>query len=354
MRYPRQLALFVLCLCLSALVWADPPPEFTAKGVVGRGEVTPRLLVPGAGISIFGHYLGTTGGPCAGLAPGPTHPHEICGTQVFIGDRPAELLYVSENQINFIVPANITEGVHADLRVVRNGESSAPLSMEVGHAKTMVYLDQPTYTDMPVWLRVDLPYENGTLQYPFVLGRAGFGCNMVEARKDGKPLPLLPGSDWARQGVTFNGNICGSYPRPWDARSSDPHSDGRLPLHLLYRFDVPGTYEVRFTLQTVPWNSQRETEVKARSEWTTIEILPAKTGQREAWLKSLRQDAPFNVAKLMADVLPSLLGNPDQLSFEILSGYLDDPDPSVRRYATNGLYYWADKFVSDSAPALKR
>jgi hypothetical protein len=54
--YPRQLVFFVLCFCLSAVVWADPPPEFTAKGVVGRGEVTPRLLVPGAGISIFGHY----------------------------------------------------------------------------------------------------------------------------------------------------------------------------------------------------------------------------------------------------------------------------------------------------------
>jgi hypothetical protein len=56
----------------------------------------------------------------------------------------------------------------------------------------------------------------------------------------------------------------------------------------------------------------------------------------------------------MTDVLPSLLGNPDQSSFEILRGYLDHPDPSVRKYATNGLSYWPDQFVSDSLPAFKR
>ncbi len=338
---------------MSAVLRADPPPEFTAKGIVGRGEITPRLLAPGAGLSIYGHYLGPPPGRCAGADLSRPYPHELCGTQVFIGNEPAELLYVSEGQINLRVPANVTEGIHADLRVVRNGESSAPVPMKTGYAKTMVYLDQPAYTDMPVWLRVDLPYEDGTLQYPYLFGRAGFGCNMVEVRKDGKPLPLLPGSNWARRSITFVGNICASYPRLSNTRAADPR-DGRLPLHLLYRFDVPGTYEVRFTLQTTPWHSQPETQFKARSEWTTIEVLPAKAGQREAWLESLRQDAPADAEKLLNDVLPSLLGNPDQLSFVILSGYLNHPDPSVRQYATNGLYYWPDKFVSDSLPAFKR
>ncbi len=342
----RQVAFFVLCLTLP-LVRASAAPEFTAEGVVGRGAVTPRLLAPGAGLSIYGHNLGTTGGGCA--APRPPFPQEICGTQVLIGDQPAELMFVSEKQINFIVPADITEGGRADLRVVWKGESSAPVSMAVGYRTTKVYLDQPAYTDMPVWLRVDLPYESGTFGYPFILGPAGFGCNVVEVRKDGKPLPLLPGSDWARHGVTFVGNMCGSY-----GRSSDPYSDGRLPLHLLYRFDVPGTYEVRYTMQARPWGSQQEAQVRTRSEWTTIEVLPARTGQREAWLESLRQNPPIDAGKLMTDVLPSLLGNPDQSSFEILRGYLDHPDPSVRKYATNGLSYWPDQFVSDSLPAFKR
>jgi hypothetical protein len=52
-------------------------------------------------------------------------------------------------------------------------------------------------------------------------------------------------------------------------------------------------------------------------------------------------------ADLLTDTLPSLLGLPDEASFEILAGYLYHPDPSVRWYAMYGLSYWPERTASE-------
>lgn len=335
-----------LAALLGSLAWgADPAPEITAAGVV-RGVRTVGILVPGAdGMSIYGRHLGPDGG-CVGTA-NPTYPTELCGTQVLIGDRPAELLYVSEKQINFKVPQDSPENGTVDLRVVFKGQSSAPLIMQVGFEKTTVSLDQPAHTDMPVWLKVELPFQWGSIRYPFVLGPAGFGCNEVEVRRNGTVLDLLPGSNWARHGMTFSGNICGSYALP-----SEPRAVDRLPLHLLYRFDTPGTYEVRFTLRTGPSGMSPQAEIRAQSEWTPIEILPSNPRQRAECLDALRQRAQADTAEILPDVLPSVLGLPDEASLEIVTGYLYHPNSSVRRYALNGLSYWPEDSTSHRLLAL--
>jgi hypothetical protein len=357
--------MLIFGLLLSAHVWcADPPPEFTAAGVV-RGANSAKILVPGAGISIYGQHLGPSGSGCSGSAdpqrretPNPrrldqrfvdtsVYPTELCGTQVFIGDKPAGLLYVSEKQINLKIPQDAPESGTAAIRVVRMGQSSAPVTMEAGFEKTVISLEQPAYTGMPVWLKVELPYELGTIQYPYVLGPAGFGCNEVEVRKQGTLLTLQPGSNWARYGVVFSGNICGSYGL---ARASN-HIN-RLPLHLLYRFDTPGTYEVRLTLGGHPVGMVPQNEVRARSEWVPIEVLPSRPNQRADWLDDLRARAPVESTELLTETLPSLLGLPDDVSLDILRGYLYHPDASVRRYALNGLSYWPEEATSQKLLGL--
>jgi hypothetical protein len=340
---PRRPAFLFSCLCLQALVWAaDPPPRFTQEGVVGGGARA-RTLVPGAVMSIYGQYLGPRPSDCA--ASGNSIRAGVCDTRVLIGDKPAELLFVSEGQINFKVPLDTPSSEGAELRVVYRGQSSMPLIMKVGPEKTTASVDQPAYADMPIWLRVELPFQYGTIRYPYLFGLAGFGCNEVEVRKNGESLPFRPASRGLGSPGTFVGNICGSY-------GPSSHIVGRLPLHLLYDLRTPGTYEVRFTLQSMPFGALTQTGFKVRVEWTTFEVLPAEPNRRAQWLKSLREHPPVDSGEWLTDTLPGLLGIPDESSLEILTGYLNHPDASVRRYASSGLSYWPEESVLRRLVAL--
>ena len=56
----------------------------------------------------------------------------------------------------------------------------------------------------------------------------------------------------------------------------------------------------------------------------------------------------MDAAELLTDTLPSLLGVPDDASFQILAGYLYHPDASVRRYEMDGLSYWPEATTSEN------
>ena len=363
----RRLPLSLFCVLLCVHLWAaDPAPEFTAAGVV-RSTGTAKILVPGVHMSIYGQHLAPAGRSCSGSADPQRretpnlrrpdqrfvdtaiYPAELCGVQVLIGDKPGGLLFVSEKQINFKLPQDSPESGSVELRVVRMGESSAPVTMEAGFEKTTISLEEPAYVGMPVWLKVDLPVESGTIRYPYVLGPAGFGCNEFEVRRGGRALTVEPGANWMRFGGVFSGNICGSY-----AAAGPSNRTGRLPLHLLYRFDEPGAYEVRISVWDRPPGFGPPGTLRARSEWTPIEILPTKPDQRVRWLKSLLEHPPSDPAELMTDTLPSLLGVPDDLSFEILAGHLYHRDATVRRYAMDGLSYWPEDVASARLLGLLR
>jgi len=274
---------------LTCLAWAVAPPEFTAAGIV-RGSSSATILVPGEGISIYGHNMNGS-------------------TSVLIGGIPAKMLYISENQLNLIVPPGLPENPHTEVRVVVDGVSSAPAFLPAGFENTTVALAEPAFANGPVWLKATLPLEFGhSTAWPAILGPAGFGCNEVEVRRDGKLLPLLPGSDWHRYGVGYSGNICGGSGR-----------DPRLPLHLLYRFDTPGTYEVRYTLRDMPFGSQPGGKIRAQSVWTSIVIGPPDPAAKPA--------------------------QPDDAA-------LYDPDPNTRRLAMNLLNYEPEDIASNHLLAL--
>jgi len=333
------------CLLLGVAAWAaDAPPEFSAAGVA-RGARPARMVVPGSYLTIYGRNLGPAPGQCAADVPPAPYPVEICGTRVLIGAEAAPLLFVSDKQINLMVPEDSPVGGTVDITVVYNGQSSLAVNLPAGFEKTTVALDGPAYAGMPVWLKIDLPGElGGAVRYPSGMGPAGFGCNEVEMRRDGQPLPLRPESDWYRYGGTFSGFPCGTY--------APGGAGGRLPLHLLYRLDAPGTYEVRYTLLAMPPGVAGQAEFRARSEWTAIQILPAAPNQRAGWLRTLRAHLPTEPAELLTDTLPSLLAVPDDASLEILVGYLYHPDQGVRHYALDGLFYWPDETVSRRLNAL--
>ena len=294
----------LLGLVLAGRAWsAEAPPEFTPAGV------TSRLLTPGAILTMYGSHLGADGqcfGPASAANP-PVYPVQLCGTQVFVGDEPAGLLYVSPRQVNFQVPKDSPNDGATDLRVVYDGQWSKPLTMQAGFEKMTIRLDQPAYTDMPVWLKVEFRSGvRGMIYYPSLIGPAGFGCSEVEVRREGKLLTRLPGSSWNRIGpIGLSGPPCGGF-------GAAPHRAGdRLPLHLLYRFDEPGMYEVRLTLRK---SAASESKTGFQSEWTPIEVLAANHYQRAQWLEDVRNRHPMDAEELLSDVLPSVLGLPDEES----------------------------------------
>jgi DNA-binding CsgD family transcriptional regulator len=68
----------------------------------------------------------------------------------------------------------------------------------------------------------------------------------------------------------------------------------------------------------------------------------------------LRGSSPSDAASVLSDVLPSLLGWPDDVSFGILAGYLYHPEQVVRRYAMTGLSYWPEDAALSRLLALLR
>jgi hypothetical protein len=192
---------------------------------------------------------------------------------------------------------------------------------------TTLSLEQPAYVNGPVWLRVQAqhPPPYGDVRYPVGIAPADFGCQDVEVRRDGKMIPRIPLPPSANS--SGGGLMCGSIGLPGHEM---PHQ-GRLPLHLQYRFDKPGVYEVRYTR----WPAMPRSPAMApltQTAWTQIEIQP---------IQPLRPGPPpQDPGEALSDYLPGILGFPDDAHLRLLTDYLYHPSDTVRRYASLGLDYW--------------
>jgi hypothetical protein len=311
-------------------------PSFDADHVFLFDHPVP--LQPGLMLSIFGNNLGPSRG-CRGDHDGNgIYQKDLCDTQVLVGGIPSGLLWVQTGQINFQVPEETPTQGTTDLAVVYQGRRSRVVAMPLGVEIPTLSLDSPARVGMPVWLKVKMPYDRESdIRYPFDVFPAGFGCNEVEVRRNGVMLSRI--ADVSKQafgGITMIGNPCGGI-----ASATQPNFRSRLPLHLQYRFDRPGTYEVRLRMPP-NWRDR----VPTVTPWTKIEILPADPGARERWLAATNAQAPTSTGDLLADFLPSILGNPDEETLQLLRPYLYHPDRLVRDYAMYGLTYWPDAQVA--------
>jgi hypothetical protein len=177
---------------------------------------------------------------------------------------------------------------------------------------TAISLERPAAVGLPVWLKIPVTNTVETT-YPFVLNLpAGFGCKDVEVRRNGIMLPVLANlTEQNRSTGMMMGasNPCNSVFWP----STSP---AHLPLHLRYRFDQPGVYEVRFTSMRIGRDPPEWTE------WTPIEIQPGSPELRASWLAEMAAHAPTDAVALLTDFLPSILGFPDDESLRLLLPYL--------------------------------
>jgi len=80
-------------------------PVFAAGGVVNAASFAAPVC-PGALATLFGVNLAAGATAVADLPP----PTELAGVRVLVNGNPAQLLYVSDRQINFVVPPSVAPG----------------------------------------------------------------------------------------------------------------------------------------------------------------------------------------------------------------------------------------------------
>jgi len=321
-------------LLLPFVALAAEVPVFTASSVLPANAARQELLRPYMLVSIYGHHLGPATG-CA--APRMTYPEppELCGASVTVGGTKSSLLYVQDKQINLRVPYTATAEGPIAFVVTYQGRSSVPVPVRFGPQTARIQLTGPAYVHMPIWIHVDLPEPHTHYLYPITIVPGNFGGHKFEVRRNGILLPPLQpahpypmGYEGPRGYGSIGGGVMLGLPH-------EPKNLSRLPLHLAYRFDKPGLYEVRYLGHD---DVEGRGPVLARSSWLRLEVLDFPLSKRDAWLAAMRQSAPADPVELVTDFLPSILALPDNAVLSILKEYLLNSNGLVRDYAQYALY----------------
>ena len=198
--------------------------------------------------------------------------------------------------------------------------------------------EEPVRVGGPIWVHVEpAQTQHGVVQYPVGIEPGDLGCHEFEVRRNGMLLPRIVLN---RSCGIAGGLSCGNIGIPGHPMK---HT-GRLPLHLQYRFETPGVYEVRYTRKADQFGP-RSTEALYRSAWTRVEIQP------RALVNIVMP--PQDPAELLSDFLPSMLGFSD-LSLPVVLEYLYHPQETVRQYVACGLGYWPEDEIRRRLRTLVR
>jgi hypothetical protein len=330
------------------------PPVFTASSVLPANARRAAALRPGMLVSIYGQHLGPAAG-CTARASF-NEPVELCASTVTVGGVKAGLLYVQDTQINLRVPLAVpTEGL-VRFVVTHNGRRSRMVAVRFAPYGARIALAGEAYVRMPVWIEVTLPESlRRNFRYPMTIWPADFGGHDFEVRRNGVTLRRLTAGDRTPKGISCGGGAgapgwigaCGLIGLP-----HEPRRPYRLPLHLLYRLDQPGVYEVRY--QGYDFRLLTEKHVLARSPWLRIEVHDFPEARRIEWLAKMKRAAPSDPVELLNDFLPSLLAAPDRAVLPVLEDYLYHSNELVRQYSLYGLYHFEDNLIAGAIPGLIR
>jgi len=124
----------------------EQPPLFAGAGIVSAAAaVSYTALAPGSAISIYGTRLAESTAPAAALPL----PAKLVDTQVFVtgataagtstGLIPAPLYYVSENQVNALIPYEVSVDTSLQLLIQRGSTLSSPVQINMAQAQPAVF-----------------------------------------------------------------------------------------------------------------------------------------------------------------------------------------------------------------------
>jgi len=313
------------------------PPFFRAEDVRPHGEAEPHPLAPGLLAWIFGENLSSFPGCTALNAMDPgTYKTELCGTRVLVGGIEARLIFAGQSQINLVLPDHPWEDEMVNFQVIHEGLASPVVPVRFGFNRPVVSLAKPAFAGMPVWVRVETPWGTGSLRYPAHTEPWDFGAGRFDVTFQGGELAqvTLPSlGSLVAPGIRGIGGMIGL---PHDVPQEYLN---RVPLHLVYHFDRPGIYQVRYTEYRYQPKSA-ETTVYQQSKWTAIEILPSTDDQRRAWLQGLAAHPPDDAVELLSNYLPSVLSARSESALRLLAPYLKHPDSLVQQYVRYALNYF--------------
>jgi hypothetical protein len=209
------------------------------------------------------------------------------------------------------------------------------LAQPVAVAEFKIHIAEPVYTGLPVWVQADLP-EMLTAHYPYSEDPGWFGPNNIEVKRDGEILTPLTFPTPPSGGGLLGG---------WIAPPSSPTN--RLPVHLKYSLDTPGTYSVRWTVvryEISPATRQFSETTLAQSEWLTFELRASTPRQRASWLRNQLARARIDPGVVAGDILPSMMSQAPNR--EVLRAVMDElysDNDAVIAYALGCAYRFPDR-----------
>jgi uncharacterized protein (TIGR03437 family) len=133
----------VLALLVASAAWGQAP-AYSAAGIVNAPDYTPGPFAPNSIISIFGSGLAWSAqGVTSGNIINNTLPTALNGTQVLVGGGegggyPAPVLYVSDGQVNFLMPSNQIDG-DVTVRVVREAATGPEITVTLVDAAPALF-----------------------------------------------------------------------------------------------------------------------------------------------------------------------------------------------------------------------
>ncbi len=134
-----RLQLVLALLAGSAGAAFTAAPSYSATDIVNASNRAPGPFAPNSVLTIKGTGLSRS---TYALAPGDIHgnylPTEMNYTQVFVDNVPVPLFYVSDTQINFVMPANEWIGP-AKVRVESAGNSGPEVTVAVVDAAPALF-----------------------------------------------------------------------------------------------------------------------------------------------------------------------------------------------------------------------
>lgn len=144
-------------------IQVTPGAVITIANVVNGASNLPGPVAPGEIIAIFGNNVGPSGAPAGlTLTPSGMVGTTLSGTVVTFDNVPAPLIYVSNGQINAIVPYEIAGRVSTTMVITRNGVSSAPVSLQVAATVPAIFSATQTGSGQGAILNANSSYNSAT------------------------------------------------------------------------------------------------------------------------------------------------------------------------------------------------
>ena len=153
-------------------------PCLSATGVVSSANLRSAAVAPGQIVTIFGRGIGPETGAFASMPPESGNlPVFLADTQVFFGGVSAPLLYVQAKQVNAIVPFEMTGRDSAQVQILRNGQTTNPVTVSIVEAQPGVFTTTGATSAQGVVLNQDgtlnsasNPAEKGSVVSIFATG----------------------------------------------------------------------------------------------------------------------------------------------------------------------------------------